>query len=40
VTAAVQHVADLNNGLLPLWMLVQGTALLWYARHPDTTGKV
>ena len=33
VTAAVQFVADMNNGLLPLWMLIQGTALLWYPRR-------
>lgn len=40
VTSAVQIVADVNNGLLPLWMLVQGAALLWFARDPDTAGKV
>ncbi len=30
VTGAVQIVADVNNGLLPLWMIVLGTALAWY----------
>ena len=30
---AVQPVADLNNALLPLWMLVLGVALIWYSRR-------
>ena len=40
VTAAVQPVADINNGLLPLWMLVQGTALLWHRGDPGTSAKL
>ncbi len=28
---AVQAVADLNNALLPLWMLLLGVALAWYS---------
>ena len=32
VTSAVQVVADINNGLLPLWMIVMGAALIWYSR--------
>ena len=28
---AVQAVADVNNALLPLWMLLLGTSLVWYA---------
>jgi hypothetical protein len=38
VASAVQFIADVNNGLLPLWMVVLGTALVWYSRHPDPTG--
>jgi hypothetical protein len=30
---AVQPVADLNNALLPLWMLILGVALIWYSRR-------
>lgn len=33
VTAAVQPVADINNGLLPLWMIVMGTGLIWFYRR-------
>jgi hypothetical protein len=33
VVAAVQTVADLNNALLPLWMLVLGVSLIWYSRR-------
>ena len=29
----VQIVADANNMLLPLWMLVFGGALIWYSRR-------
>lgn len=29
VTTAVQVVADVNNGLLPLWMVVMGAGLIW-----------
>ena len=32
VTHAVQVVADINNGLLPLWMMVMGAALVWFSR--------
>jgi len=28
VASAVQMIADINNGLLPLWMIVLGTALV------------
>ena len=31
--SAVQIVADLNNVLLPLWMLVFGGSLIWYTRR-------
>lgn len=34
VTNAVQVIADINNGLLPLWMIVLGAALIWYSRGP------
>jgi hypothetical protein len=30
---AVQTVADLNNALLPLWMLVLGVSLVWYSKR-------
>ena len=33
VVPAVQTVADLNNALLPLWMLVLGVSLIWYSRR-------
>lgn len=36
VTHAVQVVADINNGLLPLWMIVLGGGLIWYARGSTT----
>lgn len=32
VTSSVQLVADVNNALLPLWMIVLGASLLWYGR--------
>lgn len=32
VTPAVQKIADLNNSLLPLWMIILGAALIWYSR--------
>lgn len=38
VAGAVQFIADANNGLLPLWMIILGTALVWYSKHPDPTG--
>lgn len=34
VTSAVQFVADVNNALLPLSMIVLGASLVWYARPP------
>lgn len=30
VTPRVQRIADINNALLPLWMIVLGAALIWY----------
>jgi hypothetical protein len=33
IETAVQPIADLNNVLLPLWMMLLGAALLWLARH-------
>jgi hypothetical protein len=33
VTSAVQIIADVNNSLLPLWMIVFGTALLVQSRQ-------
>jgi hypothetical protein len=30
---AVQGVADINNLLLPLWMIVLGASLIWYSRR-------
>ena len=33
VASAVQVVADVNNVLLPLWMLVLGGSLIWYTRR-------
>jgi len=38
VASAVQFIADANNALLPLWMIVLGTALVRYSKHPDPTG--
>ena len=29
---AVQPVADINNALLPLWMVVLGVSLIWYSK--------
>jgi hypothetical protein len=34
VTGAIQPVADANNVLLPLWMIILGAALVWYSRLP------
>jgi hypothetical protein len=39
VTNAVQVVADINNGLLPLWMIVMGAALIWFSRRPGPIGE-
>jgi Domain of unknown function (DUF4386) len=33
VATAVQVVADVNNVLLPLWMLILGGSLIWYTRR-------
>ncbi len=33
VTSAVQVVADINNALLPLWLIVLGAMLIWRARR-------
>jgi hypothetical protein len=30
--SGLQTIADINNALLPLWMVVFGTALIWYSR--------
>jgi len=38
VASAVQFISDINNGLLPLWMIVLGTALVWYSKHPGPAG--
>jgi hypothetical protein len=38
VTSAVQPVADANNVLLPLWMIVLGTAFVWHSRLPHPAG--
>ena len=34
VAPSVQTVADVNNVLLPLWMIVMGAAMMWYSRLP------
>jgi len=31
---AVQRIADVNNALLPLWMVALGVSLIWYSRKP------
>ncbi len=31
--SAVQPVADVNNYLLPLWMIVLGASMIWYSRR-------
>jgi hypothetical protein len=36
VAPAVQPIADLNNLLLPLWMIVLGSALIWLGRPGRT----
>ncbi len=38
VAHSVQAIADINNILLPLWMIVLGTALIRYSRNPVTIG--
>lgn len=39
ITPAVQVIADINNGLLPLWMIVMGTALIRYSIRRDAFAK-
>lgn len=36
VSPIVQPVADMNNGLLPLWMIVLGVSLMWYSRESQS----
>lgn len=36
VASSVQFVADVNNGLLPFWMLVLGIALVWDSKRGDS----
>ena len=36
VTATVQPIADLNNALLPLWMIVLGVSLIRFGTRADT----
>ena len=38
VWSVVQPVADINNGLLPLWMVVLGVSLVWYSRETRFNG--
>lgn len=35
VTSAVQMIADINNVLLPLWMIILGTSLLLQSKRSD-----
>jgi len=35
VTSAVQVVADINNALLPLWLIVMGAALIWRSKASE-----
>ena len=39
VAGMVQVIADINNVLLPLWMVVLGTALIWCTRHELSLGR-
>ncbi len=39
VTSTVQVVADIDNALLPLWMIVLGAALIWYSRRSAHTAR-
>jgi hypothetical protein len=39
VTDTVQIVADINNALLPLWLIVMGAALIRYAREGAPASK-
>jgi hypothetical protein len=38
VSSAVQPFADINNGLLPLWMLALGVSLVWCSRESTFQG--
>jgi len=38
VTSAVQPIADANNILLPLWMIILGIAFVWQSRLPHPSG--
>jgi hypothetical protein len=38
VSSAVQPIADINNGLLPLWMVVLGVSLVWCSRESTFQG--
>ncbi|WP_395007898.1 DUF4386 domain-containing protein [Undibacterium sp.] len=37
VASSVQIIADINNALLPLWMIALGIGLFWYSRHPSSS---
>lgn len=39
ITGVVQPIADINNGLLPLWMIVLGVALIRYSKRDDTSSR-
>lgn len=39
ITDTVQVVADINNSLLPLWMIVMGAALIWFSRSAGPIGE-
>lgn len=36
VTNAVQVVADINNALLPFWMIVMGAGLIWFSGRTNS----
>ncbi len=40
VASAVQIIADINNTLLPLWMIILGIAMVWHQRHIDPISDV
>lgn len=35
VTPKVQTLSDINNYLLPLWMIVLGGSAIWFTRSPS-----
>jgi hypothetical protein len=39
VTSSVQFIADANNVLLPLWMIILGTTLVWHSRRPHPSDR-